>query len=316
MTQSDTSTLSQSTQRFTGAAVITVLVPLASLALVLLGYGFALSVESQFGIAHSLFIESVLDYLHLSVHVIAFFPEGLTWSVFLQQVSKLYGKLWPFGLGLFLLVLAMCLGNLLVHIAQKNAWPERLIGGVKAAAGAVQCRCPLCYRLGRVFIQLCQSKVVRFATASMALIAGFPIIAVGAAFALLSLVVVMYCLLPLIGYVAGHAHLQRWVVAPEICASVASRTQRMEAVTRHNTSSEKPQSDKMPDAASCVRVLRKDAPEGAEQGRVVVATSQWLVLFDPHSGAVWRVPVKEARVDVVATLIPAKPPSAPSVEGK
>lgn len=316
MTPPDTPTSSQSKKRFTWAAVITVLVPLASLALVLLGYGFALAVESQFGIAHSLFIESVLDYLHLSGHVIALFPERLTWPDFIQQVLKFYGELRPFGPGMAVLVLALCLGNLLVHIAQKNAWPERLTGRVKAAAGAVQRRCSLCHRWGSAFIELRHSKVVRFATGSSALIASLPLIAVGGAFVLLSLVVVMYGLLPLIGYAAGHAHLQRWVVAPEICASVASRTQRMEAVTRHNTSSEKLQSDKKPDPASCVRVLRKDAPEGAEQGRVVVATSQWLVLFDPHTGAVWRVPVKEARVDVVATLIPAKPSGAPSVEGK
>lgn len=316
MTQPDTPTSSQSKKRFTWAAVITMLVPLASLALVLLGYGFALAVESKFGMAHSLFIESVLDYLHLSVHVIAFLPEGLTWPVFIQQVLKLYGELWPLGLGLVLLVLALCLGNLLIHIAQKYAWPERLTGRVNVALGAVQRRCPLCHRFGSVFIQLWHSKVVRFATVLVALIASLPIIAVGAVFVLLSLVVVMYGLLPLIGHTAGHAHLQRWVVAPEVCASVASRTQRMDAVTRRNTSPEKPQSDKIPDAASCVRVLRKDAPEGAEQGRVVVATSHWLVLFDPHTGAVWRVPVKEARVDVVGTLMPTQPSGVPSVERK
>lgn len=316
MTTPDTPTSSQSTKRFTWAPIVTVLVPLASLALVLLGYGFALAVESQFGVSHSLFIESVLDYLHLSVHVIAIFPERLTWPDFIQQVLKFYGELRPFGLGMAVLVLALCLYSWLVRIAQKYAWSERFIRRAKVAADAVQRRCPLCHRWGCVFVHFWRSKAGRFATVSLALIASFPIMAVGVAFVLLSIVVVMYSLLPLIGYAAGQAHLQRWVVAPEICTPVASRMQRMGVVTSHNTSPEDPQSGKKSDMASCVRVLRKDAPEGAEQGRIVVATSQWLVLFDPHTGAVWRVPVKEARVDVVATLIPAKPSSAPSVEGK
>ena len=316
MTTPDTPTPNQSTKRFTWAVVVTVLVPLASLALVLLGYGFALAVESQFGVSHSLFIESVLDYLHLSVHVIAFFPEGLTWPDFIEQVRKLYGELRPFGLGMALLVLALCLCSWLVRIAQKYAWSERFTRRAKVAVGSVQRRWPLCHRWGCAFVQWLQSKAGRFATVSLALIASFPIIAVGAAFALLSLVVVMYGFLPLMGYAAGHAHLQRWVVAPEVCAPMASRMQRMEAMGRHSASSEPPQAVKKPEVANCVRVLRKDTPEGAEQGRVVVATSQWLVLFEPHTGAVWRVPVKEARVDVVATLMPTKPSSAPSVEVK
>lgn len=70
-------------------------VSLASLCLALLGYGYALAVESTFGIQESLFADGALDYVRLSSLVVAFaisaLSDSLTSSAFYVGLYDRFG---------------------------------------------------------------------------------------------------------------------------------------------------------------------------------------------------------------------------------
>jgi hypothetical protein len=98
-------------------------------------------------------------------------------------------------------------------------------------------------------------------------------------------------MLPLLGFHLGRDGLQRWVVEPARCAPVVTRTQRLEQAHRRAGQER---------VAPCIAV--RGLPGGVIKGRLVAATSQVAVLFDPLSGTVWRVPVGEATHEPVASL--------------
>ena len=101
-------------------------------------------------------------------------------------------------------------------------------------------------------------------------------------------------IVPLAGHQAGLRHIDDWVIAPQICIAVKSQQERLKP-----SDSKTLPSKERPRATSCV-VVKKDNEE--YRGRVVFSTFNTVVLFEPDTGAVRRVPTDGASVEVIGEL--------------
>ncbi|MGJ7583619.1 hypothetical protein ACSFA3_26040, partial [Variovorax sp. RHLX14] len=93
---------------------------------------------------------------------------------------------------------------------------------------------------------------------------------------------------------AGEVHIDQFVVAPKNCVSVINREGRLERKS-------KPDQTSGEIGAQCVSVKFTEG-DVQVKGRVVFALSKTLILYDPETGAVKRVPTENAVVEVVSTL--------------
>jgi hypothetical protein len=252
-----------------GVAVIT-------LALCLLGYGYALAIESRFGIAQAHVPASPLDYLSLAGHVIA--------QLLLHALKNLgsprtwwvvYASAWPWVLATLVAIWAF------VAVVR---WPKLRPLRRRTAIGAgrftkhIRAR----WRTSR----LTWAGVVLSLLVSVA-----PFVATAMLWFVLATGLSAMAMLPLLGLHLGRDALQRWVVEPARCAPQVTREQRLQP--EHRRLGQEP-------VALCVAV--RGLPGGVIKGRLVAATAHVAVLFDPSSGTVWRVPVSGATLEPVASL--------------
>lgn len=254
---------------------------LITLALWLLGYGYALAIESMFGIAQAHVVGSTLDYLGLAGHALA--------QLLLHALDNLrsprawwagYAAAWPWVLGflaMFWLLLAVLCWPLLRPLRRTAmVGTGRLAQNVRAHWQAT--RLPWMGVLASVVVAA--APVVGTAMVWLALAGGLSLMS----------------LLPIIGLGLGKDVLQSWVVEPARCATPASRMQRLDRSPQGSQRSAREP------VALCVAVR---GPQGAvARGRLVAATAHVAVLFDPRTGAVWRIPVSGATVEPVASLDP------------
>jgi hypothetical protein len=112
-----------------------------------------------------------------------------------------------------------------------------------------------------------------------------PFLMVGA----LMVSVVLIAIVPMLGMPLGQNYFQKFVVAPTNCVPVRTRDTLMKT-----WSAPQVKNDPALSASNCV-TLFKDG-ESVASGRVIVATSNAIVLFDPASGDVRRVPIGELTV--------------------
>lgn len=251
---------------------------IVALALWLLGYGYALAIESLFGIAQAHVVGSPLDYLGLAGHAVA--------QLLLHALDNLrsprawwagYAAAWPWVMGFlvaFWILLAMTCWPLLRPLRRSaTVGTGRLAQNVKAHWRG--------------------SRLPWMGVLASVVVAAAPVVGTALIWLALALGLSLMSLLPLLGHGVGRDALQRWVVEPSRCAGVVSRAQRLEPVSapaRHEP------------VAACVAV--RGLPGGTVKGRLVAATAHVAVLFDPQSGAVWRLPVSGATVEPVASLDP------------
>lgn len=247
-----------------------------SLILTLLGYGVALAVEIMFGMPHETIYASVLDLIGLSVYAINSMLlrlGGITWYL-------LFDKAWPTALiamaGMF--VFLCCLICL-------YSWRDRIGGRMQ--------------RFWRYFKPpTAQDSGWQMLGKSAALSTLFG----GAVFAtpfliasVVMVVMVLISIIPIIGLKLGQQYLQEFVATPVACVPVISRQAMLQA-----SSSPPNRTAPTVSAASCVTLFKDGA--AIASGRVVVATSTVIVLFEPDNGSVRRVPVGELTVVPVGTL--------------
>ena len=247
-----------------------------SLFLTLLGYGVSLAVETIFGMPHQTVYSSVLDLIGLSVYALLSMVLGLgdiAWWPLFDQV-------WPTSLiataGMFIL---MCSTIYLKHRSDRASartrrfwqffrWPNngdsttRLVG--KGTIGSI-------------------------AFGAVVFITPFVImVALMAGIFLLSVV-------PILGMQLGSHYFERYVVRPTMCMPVRSSAALIQA-----WSAPRNKNGSTASTATCVGLL-KDGTQIAA-GRVVVSTPATIVLFDPASGAVRRIPIGEVTVLPIEAL--------------
>lgn len=279
------------TPPWTWGGVVTVLVPLSTLALVLLGYGYTLAVQAVFGIDAALVADSVPDYLRLSAHVLVHFVAGVSeasqrWETY----ERLYVDMWP------QLLIGVTAWVLFFVVWLPWAWWGQRFAALNAADTRQAKRLQWLVRAPRT---------VWWAIGSLALIVGWPLVSLALAVLAVMLVGFVFSLLPWIGYEVGKSSLLQWVVEPAECVSVRSRDQRLVESLRP------PEGTRNVAGVECV-CLEKDGKEIA-RGRLVASTAEAVILFDPLTGVVQRIPVGNAQVRAIQTLTPAavKPNDSP-----
>lgn len=305
------------TRTWTWGGVLTVLVPLSTLALVLLGYGYTLAVQAVFGIDAALVADSVPDYVRLSTHVVVHFVAGVSeasrrWETY----ERLYVDMWPqllLGATAWVLFFVLWLPRAwwgqrfaALNEAGKRVasayrrWEPPWLNPVRAKlAGALSFLATPLQWLARA------PRTVWWAIGSLALFVGWPLVSLALAVLAVMLVGFVFSLLPWIGYEVGKSSLQQWVVEPAECVSVRSRAQRLVESLRL------PEGTRNVAGVECV-CLEKDGKEIAH-GRLVASTAEAVILFDPLTGVVQRIPVGDAQVRAIQTLAPVAAKSGDSL---
>lgn len=236
-----------------------------SIFLMLLGYGVALSVETVFGIPHESVYSSAFDLIGLSVYAIVAFADG---------ISK--AKLGP-----------------LLY--------DSLISFLPAAAGflSIWCGIGLLGTSGkRHFNRLRASALARYLTApshqdskkewigkgiivSIALVLSAPVFTLALLAAMISGVAAI-SFAPMFGMTLGEYHLNKYVVEPKVCTVAIPQAARLSPKKKRKV-------EAIDIAASCVILRNGDKPLAT--GRVALATTTMIVLFDPPSGVAKRFPL-------------------------
>ncbi|MDH6171006.1 hypothetical protein M2282_006186 [Variovorax boronicumulans] len=101
-------------------------------------------------------------------------------------------------------------------------------------------------------------------------------------------------IVPMAGLQAGQAHIDDWVVGPSICSPLKSRGTRLQAQPPVNDGKPKTK------VSTCITVKKTDGTE--YRGRVVFATFNAIVLYNPEAGSVRRVSTDGASVEVIDTF--------------
>lgn len=249
-------------------------IPGSTLALLLLGYGYSHAVSAQFGVDAERIAGSVSDYLQLSAYAVLFMFTRLSdllgsWETY----RRLYADL---GWGLVIAAVALLvLGWWVFH--------HRTVGNTGTQKGAQGVQCSAC---------ACKKWFVAGgALLGVILSPAFMLMAV---LILMLLIGLAYILIPSLGFAIGLTALHELVVKPEHCVSLRTRQQRM---TPPLTGQDRKDGENF---VHCV-ALKKDGKEIA-RGRLVLATSQGVLLFHPGTGHVLHMSGAEVSLHSVDSL--------------
>lgn len=269
-----------------GATLVTVM-------LTLLGYGYALAVESMFGVPESSFADSPLDYLRMSSHVLGHWITGIP-EIFVSPAF--YVRLYE---DYFLVGLVFSVVWLLVVLLW---WFARLRQCVHAKAFVVEQRVRSRAVCRAVWRRLSPGK---WPVLSLLGIWGWLPAGVWVLGGVLVAVAFLLAAVPLLGFATGKLSLHEWVIEPEICIEPQSRALRLKQAQRgQDQERDRSSKERKPvPGATCVQV-RPEGTEEPRQGRLVVSTAHWAVLFDPESGSVWRMSLDKSQVVPLPCLAP------------
>ena len=121
---------------------------------------------------------------------------------------------------------------------------------------------------------------------------------VGLVIFLVAIAASLLAMVPIYGLMAGRSYLEEWVIRPEQCVPALNRQQRLQLLDQSRLPSSA--GTVRQKAAACVSVTQGD--KELATGRVVLATSKALVLFNADTGAVTRVPTTDAAAKIVQQL--------------
>jgi len=245
-------------------AAMVALASVVAIVLSLLGYGFALAVESELNIPHAQLLGTSSDLLSLSTYAIM---EALTtpfWDIWRAQQRQMLGA------AIVTSIASMVVG---AFIARKDIWP-----GLKWQRK--KRRTPEQRR--RFLIRLIPAFGV-FSGLTLYALYALTIAAVYVVIALLATT-------PAIGFASGQRFVEKHVIQPEMCAPLRPRSARL--------SPRRPA--KTPASATCLQVSADN--KVIAKGRLVAATTGSIVLFDPTSGVARRVPTQGVVVQPISSL--------------
>lgn len=250
---------------------------LATIALSLLGYGVALAVENSFDIPHAQIFSSTTDLLSLSTWaVVEVFPID-----FLAILKSIHHQVWPYAL----LVSLACIAIWIMAI--KRIDPKKIVA---RHTQKLRQRSPK--EKERFFIQLTPLAGL----AGFVWMYGFYLLVAAIAVVLVIAVVSI----PAIGLSAGEKFLHKSVIEPEQCVPLRDLATRRKAYEVEEKRKASGQPKHMVLGANCVQIVRDGKIVTA--GRVAISTTEYLVLFDPATGKVQRVPTKDAIVEPIGNL--------------
>lgn len=247
--------------------------------LALLGYGVALAAEGRFGMPRAQLIDSTMDMLDLSTWaVLRIVSTGFTAFASLALYYKLLIAMIPSAI---LLCLGWLLAAWLLSLRSKRRHKAAL--APPSASKANDKPFSFWVALGRTW-WIPASVIVT------------PILTLVGLAALIGAATVL-AIVPVLGMSAGEAHIDEYVVGPERCFSVKNQAERKAALLQSDDTSKKEQTA----GAQCVSIKFTEG-DTEIRGRVVFALSKAVILFDPQTGSVKRVPTEGAIVEVISSL--------------
>ena len=241
-----------------------------SLILTLLGYGVCLAVETTFGLPHQTIYSSVLDLIGLSVYALLALVIGFSENTW----QPLWVHAWLPGIGaaagmFFLLCSLVFMQRHPGHWrAETNRfWRYFRLPTPHDSTGQL---------LGKGAIG--SSLFGGLVFASPFLLAIALLVSIG-----------LMSFFPMFGMELGNYYFRKYVLNPTACEPVQSRAARLQRLPA-------PRKKNVPTVAiaNCVSLLKDEMLVAS--GRVVVSTPTAIVLFEPVSGAVRRVPIGELTV--------------------
>lgn len=275
-----------SARKFSGTQLLTVFLSISSAAVIvltLLGYGVALSVETKFGIPHAVVFNSTSDLLTLGgwavIQMLNYLSKLSEWGFYVA----IWEMSWPATKIALIVSIAILLFGALVLAAPPllRRWTA-LNDAVKQLRGFASTH-----------------RRVSVIVAVPLLILGTPLLAMPLALLVflvgLVLLTCFLSIIPIAGLQAGSAHIDDWVVSPTICTPLMARDARLQpkpvSTLGENTKTK---------VTTCVSVKKAEGQE--HRGRVVFATFNAVVLYDPATGSVRRVSTDGASIEVIDKL--------------
>ncbi|RFO97578.1 hypothetical protein DIC66_06855 [Rhodoferax lacus] len=256
------------------------LVSFGTVALVLLGYGVSLAVESTFAIPHAAVFESTFELMDLaSIAMLEMIPaltQALADGSLILRVYRSFAPL--LGVIVGLLVLLGGIG----WFCEPPRKPDPQATPARSTKPASRLHWGLTAR----------HYLMRYALLGLWVLLS-PLLSLLGILATVLLAAVL-AIVPVIGMSAGKAHIEKWVLGPAQCRPV----QTLDAL-RRSTRLAADSSASAPRYADCV-ALTKDAARIAA-GRVIFYTSKAVVLVD-DTGRAKRVPTGDVVVEVIDAL--------------
>jgi hypothetical protein len=276
-------------------------VTLVGILLALMGLGVALSAEIQFGIPHATLFGSYFELLQLAAWGVANLFTGLKGLLAdpAQYLSATYGSMWVIArVTIFLGVL----GSILKWIGR-----ARLLAISRKECIAWLFRKP---SINQESYRILWARVGLFGITAAVVGLIVPILVLAAT--------LIFCLcvalVPVLSVAAGDAHIRNYVVGPDICFPTLNSEGRKQEWDKPKPKPKPDPADskkELPKAATCVSIL--DGQSVLFSGRVVWATAESILLFDPGSGEVRRMSLKDRDIKLIDNLpvpsvhIPAQP---------
>jgi hypothetical protein len=256
-------------------ALAAAIISTAGVMLVLLGYGFSLVVESEFGMPHSALIDSTFEYVDLASLALGQLGVESTRLLFdWETYMTMYRLTWP-----VLVIAAVGITAMFGLVGWIGRWRSSNHLAVASKRMAMLTR-KLPSGNKRIWLKLLG------VTAATPLFMMLILVVMAMVFAVLSIA-------PVSGLIAAERYVKEWVLSPTSCVpriSLADRLQRLQQ-PRNRT--------KQYNAVLCVAVVKDEKTLG--RGRVVIMTSKAVVLFTPD-GTVRKIPIADAIVESVPTL--------------
>lgn len=101
-------------------------------------------------------------------------------------------------------------------------------------------------------------------------------------------VIIIFLLIPTIGFTAGQAYFHKYILAPEHCAQFPSRASFSETKTPVEA------------AAACVSITTYENGRSAmHYGRVVLSSSSYMLIYHPDTGLGERIPIANALIQSI-----------------
>lgn len=256
--------------------------------LALLGYGVAIAVQSRFGLPHSMTFSSTLELFNLGCWAVAqILIDGRDPSVLWRTVRELWAGSWPLTVTVAALLAGggLALWFIMNMVRKLRTWVSRIVGQQGSDPGLMG----FFRRHPHVL------KITVFLTSSFGLVIGTPLVMALGLIALVGLCALL-ALIPSVGIAVGTTYIDDWVIRPTVCLPVLDRDALIIKRAAGPASAGGPKVY----AANCISIVR--SKEELDRGRVIFATPNAVILFDPRTGDVRRVSIDGATIKVVGEL--------------
>jgi hypothetical protein len=246
-------------------------IALVSVLASMFGYGVVFGIVQRFGQSQETFVNSPFDLVAMVWPGVLMFMTSLSrvlsWELVVVAYEQAKLPLMVLGAIVFIGMLAF------MGLKQKYANPTAIITGVKKFFQSDR------GLLRKAFLSLAASFAAMLAALAVQIFSAFAIVTL--------FVIAIY--IPALGAVSGSAYVEKFVISPSECTPLVRQSTPISNSSRENESKRE---DKNVDSVSCVLINAVDPSKPFYRaGRLVLASSTAMLLWNAETGTVSRVPL-------------------------